>query len=273
MSTSNEFRTRISVLSILLVLLLTIVSLTGLLYPSIYDGATPNWLAQTVGQDVVDLFLIVPVLVISSLYTILRNRMALYLWLGTLLYLIYTFIIYCFAVRFNVFFIAYCIILGLSLFALLTNFPGLAGPPSEGSNRLYRITGIYFIVISVLFYLLWLSEIIPAILSGRTPPSLHTVGLITNPVHVLDLSALLPATFIIGLLAIRGKAIVRHWVPVLLVFFILMDITIAVLTVVMVTRGIDGDLLIAIAMASLAIFSTVLFAKLTHRPSYESQPV
>ena len=40
--------------------------------------------------------------------------------------------------------------------------------------------------------MLWLSELIPASLSGEVPKSVTDAGLWVNPIHVLDLAVLLP---------------------------------------------------------------------------------
>jgi hypothetical protein len=75
---------------------------------------------------------------------------------------------------------------------------------SVTSKSVRRTIGIYFIVISCLFYLLWLAEIVPAIINQVTPASLIETGLLTNPVYVIDLSVCLPALFIPGFLLL-GK--------------------------------------------------------------------
>lgn len=245
--------------SVPLILLLIFVSLAGLLYPEIYKSASPNWLAQSVGQDAVDLFLVVPVLIIGTIFSFNSHRVAVYLWLGTLLYLVYTFLIYCFVVRFNPLFIPYCLILGTSFFAFIWFFAGnKARFYGRTDNKLLNIVGIYFIVISVLFYSLWLIEVIPATLNNETPASVREAGLFTNPVHVLDLSLFLPATFMIGILALRRTSLSTILSPVLLTFFILMDLTIAALSVMMAFRGVGGNYTLAIVMMCLAIFTALL---------------
>lgn len=245
--------------SIPLILLIVGVSMVGLLYPEIYRAATPGWLTQSVGQDAVDLFLIVPVLIIGSLYSLTSNRIAVYLWLGTLLYIVYTFLIYCFTVKFNPLFIPYCLILGISFFSVVWFFSGNKNQfYTSTSNKRLGTTGIYFMAIAVLFYLLWLAEIIPATVNDEIPGSITEAGLFTNPVHVIDLSFFLPATFIVGILAWRKNVLATLLTPVFLTFFILMDLTIAALSVIMNVRGVGGSITIAVVMVALAVFSLIL---------------
>jgi hypothetical protein len=106
-------------LSLPLVILLITVSILGLADPYVYLKETLNWRTQSLGQDIVDLFLISPILLITSILVYKKNQIALLLWSGAILYLIYTFVIYCFAVHFNYLFWVYCIILGLSFYSFV----------------------------------------------------------------------------------------------------------------------------------------------------------
>ena len=107
----------ILILSFLLAALIIFASSFGLLSKQIYSRETLNWTVQAVAQDSIDLFILTPLLLLSSFYIYNRNKIALLIWSGILLYLIYTFIIYCFAVHFNSLFLFYCLtLLPLQLF-------------------------------------------------------------------------------------------------------------------------------------------------------------
>jgi hypothetical protein len=248
-------------LSLPMIALLITCSTVGLLYPEIYHALTPNWMTQTVVQDGLNLLLVAPVLITAALYSFHGVRLALLIWGGTVAYLVYTFLIYCFAVRFNVLFLAYCAILGLSVFSLAwfvrtqARNPAVKGLANTG---FLKTTGIYFIVIAVLFYLLWLLEIVPASLAQESPESLVEIGLITNPVQVIDLSVLLPAVFVAGVITLRGNSVASIVIPVVLVFFILMDASIAALAVVLAQKGFGGSLMVAAIMGTLGLFSVGL---------------
>src|SRR5690349_5713700 len=101
-----------------LAMLVAFVSLVGILHPSIYARETPNWAAQALGQDWVDLLFAVPWLAVSGLYAARGSRRALFLLAGAMLYTFYEFAIYAFAVHFNVMFLAYCATLGVTFYAL-----------------------------------------------------------------------------------------------------------------------------------------------------------
>lgn len=254
-------------LSLPLAGLLAFTSAVGLWYPSIYAAATPNWTFQTIGQDGVDLFLIVPVLIISSFYSRNGNRLALAVWGGTNMYLIYTFIIYCFDVRFNSLFLFYCFILGLASFSTGLFLYEIIrdGGKLKVTSVVKRFVGYFFIVLSTIFYFTWLSDILPAIIEGRIPTALQEAGLLTNPVHVLDLAIFLPFVFIVGILTLKGNSFALNLAPTLLAFFILMDVTIAVLALVLFREGIEENFSVSIIMGVHGAISTVAMITLLNK--------
>lgn len=248
-------------ISVPLIVLVALTSCIGIFVPDFYHKETLNWQTQSLGQDILNLVLIVPGLIVVTFLTFSNRRIATLLWGGVLLYLVYTFVIYCFDVHFNRLFIAYCLGLGLSFYSFIyflytqineriaTDF---------GNALVIKVIGIYFLVLSTLFYLLWLGEIIPAITNNTTPKSLLDVGLPTNPVHIIDLSVILPGIFTTGIFLLKKKRIGFILAPVILVFFILMDITIGFLIVMMKEKGLPVNLWLTSVMGMLALFSLVL---------------
>jgi hypothetical protein len=245
----------------LLALSITAVSLVGMLTPAFYLKETSNWQAQSLGQDIVDLFVIVPALIITGIISARMNRTAYQLWAGILLYIIYTFIIYCFDVHFGVLFPLYCMILGLSFYSFLLFIykQPRHSVTIEPINKLpAKLTGIYFITIAGLFYFLWLAEIIPSIGNNSIPESLKLSGLPTNPVHVIDLSVFLPAIFITGVLVLKHRSAGAVLSTVFLCFFILMDVTISWLAFRMNPEGSTSNRLVIFVMLLLAAISFML---------------
>src|SRR5690242_15740675 len=98
-------------LSIAIALLVIIASSTGLFLSHTYSNETFNWATQSLAQDVIDLFLIMPSLIITAVLAYRKNKIPLLLWTGVIFSLIYTFVIYCFALHFNKLFIFYCVTL------------------------------------------------------------------------------------------------------------------------------------------------------------------
>jgi hypothetical protein len=244
-----------------LVILIIISSRTGLLTPNFYSKETLNWITQSVAQDAVNLFLIVPLLIITLALIARQSRFAFFIWGGINLYLLYTFVIYCFDIHFNKLFLIYCFILGLSFYSFIYFLSSRFETSVNKKNfdkPVVKIDAIYFMVIALLFYFLWLSEILSAVFYNNTPKDLLETGLFTNPVKVIDLSIILPAIFVAGIFLLRRKSIGIFLAPVMLVFFILMDITIAFLNILMKIRNATGGYAISILMGALVLFSLLL---------------
>jgi hypothetical protein len=160
-----------------------------------------------------------------------------------------------------VLFPGYCLVLGLAVFSLLWfTVTQLRAPVvSKPANRVVvRITGIYFIAVSVGFYTLWLADVIPAVLSNQVPKAVIEAGLMTNPVQAIDLSVFLPVIFVAGIMALQAKPLVVILIPVLLIFLVLMDITICALTIVMGQNGLGGSPVVALGSGILGLLSMVL---------------
>lgn len=87
--------------------------------PGFLFQETLNWQTQSIGQDMIDLFLMTPCLVITSILSCKKCNPAIMKWGGVVLYLTYTFAIYCFDIHFNKLFIIYCPALGFSFYSIL----------------------------------------------------------------------------------------------------------------------------------------------------------
>ncbi|HEY8146951.1 MAG TPA: hypothetical protein VIG06_29930 [Kofleriaceae bacterium] len=238
-------------------------SLGGILSPETYARESAEWAGQAVGQDWFDLLVAAPALVVCALGArrgSLRWRLLL---CGALLFTVYTFVLYCFAVRFNRLFPVYVAVLGLSFYSLLAVGRGLvAADLRVESGAVARGAGALLVAIAVLFAGVWLAEVVPAVVSGDVPPSVAKAGLFTNPVHVLDLSIVLPAHLAAGLMLLRRRPHAVALASVLLAFGVLMASSIVALMLVMHLRGLDVVPPVAFAMAVVAMLSAVALVAL-----------
>lgn len=212
----------------IIAILIGLTSSYGLLVPEAYYQETTSWAAQAKGQDLINLF-IIPFYLFSTLFIKQRKNSFPSLWTGISCYYVYTFLIYCFDIQFNRMFLLYTFILGLLIYSLLFLFYSNKNKfhAVETNSFPDQLTGAYFIFTSVLFYGLWLSVILPANLFNKAPENLELLP--TNPVHVLDLSIVLPGIFIGGILLIRKKRLGYLLAPIVLTFSLLMQLTISVL--------------------------------------------
>jgi hypothetical protein len=251
----------IPLLSIPLIAGVVLAASFGLFTEDFYSRETPNWQIQSWGQDLVNLILVVPVLMLSAAFSFNKSRTGFIIWSGTNIYLLYTFIIYGFDIHFNSLFLLYCMNLGLSFFSCLYAGYQIATQKITSSityTVLPKIASVFFLVVSLSFYGLWLMDIIPHLRQDEIPPSLAETGLPTNPVHVIDLSVLLPSVFVVGILLWLKKSFAFLLAPVILTFFIIMNITIGTLQILMVESGFADSLSVLWMMAGLSVISVVL---------------
>lgn len=245
--------------SLAISMLVTTASVLGLVDQGIYSEETKNWATQAQGQDIGNLLAVVSLLLSGYAYHKGSHRAAL-VWLGTLLYLVYAYIVYSMAVHFNALFMVYVAALGLSSYAIMFTVNGLRaeneGFPQPAARK---VAGYTSIAIGVLFGLLWLSELIPATLSGEVPQSVIDAGLWVNPVHVIDLAVLLPAFIIAGYLTLKGKAAGQFFVGPLLAFSVLMGASIVAAMVLMTIEGFENTLL-PLVMVSVVVLASLFAA-------------
>jgi hypothetical protein len=109
----------IIVLTALMTAGLAAVSGFGAFDAATYARDAPSMAAQGAGQDLVDLVLVVPLLVVSLILMLRGSRIALFVFGGGVFYVLYSFFIYSFGVHFNRFFLVYCLILGTALYAFI----------------------------------------------------------------------------------------------------------------------------------------------------------
>lgn len=173
-------------------------SAVGTFYPQIFrDPAMTAGNAR--GTDVVILFVALPVLVLSMILTGRGSLRAQLTWAGILLYILYNSVIFAFATAFNPLFLLYVATLSLAVWSLVT----LLTQVYVDSIRTHfavktpvRFFAGYLAVISLLFLMTWLKQIIPALFDSTAPAFLAGMIMLTSPVHVLDLGFLLPLGFL-----------------------------------------------------------------------------
>lgn len=217
---------------------------------------TPYFAAQAVGQDLITLVVALPILVASALLTGRGSGRAHLVWLGVLVYLVYSYVIYAIAVQFNPLFLVYVALLGCSLYALIgglatTDFAEIKARFSQGTS--VRAVSVFLAVLAILFYFIWLSEAVPAVLTGEVPQSVIDNGTPTNAVHVLDMAWILPSMLLTAVWLWRGRVLGYTLAGVLLSFLSLLALAIISMIVFMVLYG------QAVSVGPAAIFA-ILFA-------------
>ncbi len=251
---------RESWLTLAIVVLVLIASIAGLALTSTYARETTPYAIQAMGQDIANL-VSVAVLLIAVYFASKGSVKAFLVWMGAVLTLLYAYVIYAFAAHFNSLFLVYVAILGLSFYTFLSGVLGLQPDrlqPHFVAVTKAKVVSIYLLLVAVLFALLWLSQDIPAIVAGKAPQSVTESGLLTNPVHVLDLGLYLPAMIITAMLLWRRKFLGYFFAIPLLIFNILTGIGILAIDVVTGMRGMPTSPGVDLFIAAIIVVSLVL---------------
>jgi hypothetical protein len=262
-------------LSLLGALLAITGNIIALAVPSIYSRLTPAFLPQAIAQDVANLAVVAPTWIILAVLALRGSLKAYLLWLGVLTFTVYNYVIYTFSVPFGSLFLLWVGVLGLSLFALIGGVATADHKIIESSYKSQRaITFIAWIliVVAILFGLLWLSEDVPAILSGTIPQSVTDMAVPTNPVHILDLSFFLPAVIVTAFMLMKRKPLAFTLAPAFIVFLILTGIPILITPVVQAARGEVAGWGVVIPIGTLTVLLLGLLIWLLSTIQYSQQP-
>jgi hypothetical protein len=226
-------------LTVPIAILLTVAAGSGVFVRGLYRDTT-YLLVQAMGQDAITLIAVLPTLVVGAFLAARGSQRARLVWLGGLIYLVYTYVGYAFAVRFNPLFLVYVALLGCSTYALIG---GLVTTDRAGIkagfalNTSVKALSIYLAVIAILFYLIWLSDAVPASLAGKPSQSLIDNGTPTNFVQVLDMAWMLPAIAITAVGLWRRQPLGYTLAAPVLTFLVLLTLAILSMVVFMVKAG------------------------------------
>jgi hypothetical protein len=247
--------------TVAIALLLAITAVAGLFWPATYARETSYSRTGGYASDLVDLALVVPVLLISGIKGYRGSIPARLVWLGTLGYLLYNFVIYAFGVHFNALFLVYCATLSLCLYATIFSLPfipleEIAETCAPRAPR--NTTAIVFLLLAAPTAAFDLRDDIVAILAGRIPQEIIDANMPVNFVHVLDLGFLLPALCITAFLQFRRKPAGYALAPIFLTLLAIMSVELVSIMAVMGRAGFGMSLPMIIFFAVLAVGFTLL---------------
>lgn len=158
---------------------------------------------------------------------------ALVVWFGTVAYLVYQGVMFCFATPMNALFLLYVGTLGLALWTLISLWPamsaaGAARTASDGPTRVrYRLIAVVVGGAAALNALAWLARVVPVMQTGELPDAVRDSGLTTNPVLVQDLAFWLPAAIVISIATWKRHQTGLLLAGAFLTFWVLEGLTVA----------------------------------------------
>ncbi len=193
----KELNRVLSFVSVLIAILAAFVSFGGLFMDKLYhdnDLVVAAWQ----GNDIVTLFLVVPVMLLSLAFLKKSPVMARLFWMGCLWYMIYNYMFYMFGAAFNVFFLLYIAIFTLSsytfIFALIQTNAIAISKSFLDRTPVKWISG-FMIFFAGLLCTLWMVMSLSFVFTGIVPQSILQTDHPTGVVFAVDLSLLTPSLF------------------------------------------------------------------------------
>jgi hypothetical protein len=231
-------------------------ALAGLVVTDLYVDA-PNWAQQARGTDLATLFLAVPVVGIG-LWSAGRGssagRLAV---VAGLLYLVYNYAIFAFAVSMNPLTAVHIAIFGLSLWSLVLAGRAAVDGAEDLTDRLpRRAAGGLLIGVGAMFGLLWLGQIATTTMTGVLPPDLIKAGIASNPVYALDLAFFLPLCVLAGIGLLRRMAAAQFAFP-MLIWVALMGAGVVGGFLLMAAAGDQVAMPVVVAITGLSVASLI----------------
>lgn len=157
---NKKTRTTLVFIIIVLVLISGLISITN---NNIYQDGT--WInAQWLGQDIVSVFIAVPLLFIAYIqsYRLKRWRWQM-VYTGALFYFVYTYAFFMFAAELSFLYLLHLPIFGISVFSLFWAFFDLFNIPEGITGKSLwakRLIVGYLMLISLMLIFLWISDIL-----------------------------------------------------------------------------------------------------------------
>jgi len=147
------------------------------------------------GTALVILSIAVPLLIIAWILVKRgKSNVALVLWMGSLIFILYNSVMFLFAIPYNSLFFLYVAMLSLSFWSIFTLVPKykLANFTTSQPSKSLRAISVYLLIIAAFFYFQELGQYFPALVNSAVPTTYEGTGFLTNPSHVLDLAFILP---------------------------------------------------------------------------------
>ncbi|XLS30672.1 hypothetical protein ACJD0Z_07550 [Flavobacteriaceae bacterium M23B6Z8] len=257
---------RTHILLLLLSCFIVISTIIAILFNDIYiDGAWIN--AQWMGQDVVTLFIAVPILLISRYKALTKNC---YRWdlvlTGTLFYLVYTYSFYTLVAGLTFLYLFHLVIFSLALFLLLVSVYRLTQ-----KERVWNLSGwmtynavvVFFAFMSIVLSILWISDIISHLtisdFKSGTPD-----GKPPMIIYTLDLAIIIPLMIIAVMGNLKKHAYGIILSGVMLTMATIMGFSLSGMALSLYLHQLNTDTYLCILWLILALMGgiiTILFMK------------
>ncbi|MFZ0324402.1 MAG: hypothetical protein WAN48_09760 [Actinomycetes bacterium] len=136
-----------------------------------------------------------PVLLAGMALTARGSARGPLLWTGSLAYIAYNMVLFTFGVTFNRLFLLFVASLSLAVWSLVVVVPSVDRASIEWSvseSLPRRSIASFVAVVTTLFGLVWLKDIVPGLVDDARPAGLEGTVMLVNPIEVLDLGFTIP---------------------------------------------------------------------------------
>jgi len=218
----------------------------------LYGHESVSGAAQAIGQDFVTFLVAVPLLLVATRMASTGSVRGHLMRAGALAYFAYTYLLMAFGAMYNELFLVYVALFSASAFGFVLSVMSFdaARLQDHFSPRFgRRPVGWALIGFGVLLTLMWLGRIVPALLTGKTPPGLENYS--TLFVQAGDLGIVIPTALVAGSLLVRGRAFGYVLAPVMLVMASAIGLALLAMSASMAAAGVE------IALIELVIFSAM----------------
>ena len=261
--------------SIFIAFLAIIATLSGLFWKELYKHDTISVATQAMGQDMVTLIIGIPVL-IGSLYLIRNNSLrGSLIWMGTLLYFLYTYASMSFLSSYNQLFLVYVALFSLSLYTFMYGLLSLDIKTIKESitpGKTSKVAGIFLIFSGAMLALMWTKMIVDSLITGIAPSALESYT--TLVIQAMDIGIIFPATLIGGILILKGKEWGYTLVSILLIKASLLGTAIVSMIFFMAQKGVSptvGQVIFFVIITAAGILISIAFYSRIKSPLYKNK--
>lgn len=221
----------------------------------LYRLDSVSFAAQAKAQDLVTLFLGIPLLILSLVFAARGSLRAGVLLAGTFGYFAYTYATYAFGLQYNPLFPVYIALFGSSVFGLILSLAGLDGARiREGFRgpRVRKAAIVFDFFAGALIFLMWMGRLLPNLISGADTTYIEHYT--TLPIQVMDLGFVVPLALISGVNLARDRPLGY----LLTGLFLMKGITLGLAVGAMILWSVFAGL--PVAPAETAVFAVIIGA-------------
>ena len=192
-----------------------------------------------IGTDAVTILVCIPFLIAALLLYRRGSLRGGFLLLGVLSFFLYNGASLAFGAAYNPFFLVYIALFAASLFAFILAFTSIdyhALPTRILAGMPHRGLSVFFLVTGVVLALIWLSDVVIALMKGHAPPLLASYT--TMITYVLDIGVIVPALLASQHLIRRRSPLGYPLACTLLVLCTIIGVVVSAQTAVQISLGV-----------------------------------